>query len=707
MNKDIENSTSGHEPEFERVHFKKLLSANPNYFGNLDKTAAGIANAIAYNVGYEEITSIGYNPATEIMEATIDVKKSYGFSGGLCTNGSYNYVRFYLNYGTGWEDQGFAGFNAHDIPTDKDCTKADEKPLSYVITLKINPKKEYCEKTVTPKARAILSWNVIPPANTPNYTPVWGNVYECNIQIGPRPKFKIFNPDFEISKVLELAINNPLLSLAQAAEAVPEGKNLLSAAAGSLQVKEQSIAELINIYKDPKLAVSAGRFGLKLVKEIQYNPDITIASQQIEYIKKIGFDWDLAVNEILQTSANTSYEELTNVGLDYNKEQFVASVHVKKPSGYSGNLCSAGSYEYVAFWADWDNNCEWEYVGTASVNVHDLGVIPEGGLCYSATLPYNFQHRRKKCSKPNVVKVRAVLSWNIPPSVTNPNNLKTWGNLLDRYIQVKPGEEIPVGTVKPFIYVLGGIPEDKVSNASGVTTAGASFALNAVPVEPAAPFAGIVVIQGPSFPGYKYRIKVTNLATSAFYYLIDPLWLVGYGPSPVPPHNAIVKYKTINADSSGFYDFQNRGTDFDENVDNVLARWTPGTNDKWQIDLEIQGVPGVFTKLIQMDNTLPKAILDIDNNGDCTFYKLGDTITGHFTATDDYISSYQLSSSFVGTIESGTVNTTNNSFAFTTNPNGTPCGSIGLVVFEKTIHNSSNTGAHTPVQEIVCLKPKA
>jgi hypothetical protein len=706
MNTKNENANAANEAEFERINFKKLLSTNANYFGSLGSKAPGVVKTITYNVGYEEITAIGYNPATEIMEATIHVKRPYGFGGNLCSGGSNNYVRFYLDYGSGWIDQGYAGINNHDIPTDKDCTKKDEKPLSYVVSLKLDPKKEYCENPVLPKARAILAWNVIPPANTPDYPPVWGNVHECNIQIGPRPKFKFTDANFNIDKVFELAIKNPMLTLTQAAEVVTEGKSILSEATGALQLKENSITELINIYKDPKLAVSPGRFGLKAVKEIQHNPDIKIATQQIEYLKHIGFNWDLAVAEILKTSADTSYEELTDVGLDYNKEQFVASVHVKKSSGYSGNLCGAGSYEYVAFWADWDNKCEWEYLGTASVNVHDLGKIPEGGLCYSATLPYNFQHRRKKCVTPNVVKVRAVLSWNTPPSVTNPNNLKTWGNLLDRYIQVKSGEEIPVGTVKPFIYVLGGIPEDKISNASGLTTTGASFALNAVPVEPGAPFAGVVVIQGPSFPGYKYRIKVTNLATSAFSYLADPLWLVGYGPSIIPPHNAEVKYKTINVDGAGYYNFQNRGIDFDENVDNVLARWTPGTDDKWQIDLEIFGVPGVFTKVIQMDNTKPTATLNIDNNGDCTFYKLGDTITGHFTATDDYISSYNLASSFVGTIESGNTNTVNNAFAFTTNATGTPCGSIGLVVYEKTIHDSVATGAYTPASEIICLKPK-
>jgi hypothetical protein len=48
------------------------------------------------------------------------------------------------------------------------------------------------------------------------------------------------------------------------------------------------------------------------------------------------------------------YEQIENIGLDYNLEQFVASIRIKQAAGYSGDLCSAGSLEYVTFWADWN-----------------------------------------------------------------------------------------------------------------------------------------------------------------------------------------------------------------------------------------------------------------------------------------------------------------------------------------------------------------
>ena len=428
-----------------------------------------------------------------------------------------------------------------------------------------------------------------------------------------------------------------------------------------------------------------------------------MVSKAIETWQEYGIDLAAIIAELEKTNADVSYEQLENLGLDYNLEQFVATFRIKRQGGYSGNLCSSGSIEYVAFWADWNNDCTWEYLGTSAVNVHDINDNPASGLSYAAILPFDFTHKHKLCSSPNVVKVRAVLSWNVPPSTTDPNALQYWGNLLDKYVQVKPGAEIPVGTVLPYFYCLGGIPVDQISSGTGLTLSGAAFALNANPVESGAPFAGVVVIQGPSYAGYYYRIKVTNLATSAFYYLTDPLWLVGYHQNPLPPHNT---YQTISPDGANYYAYQSSGADYNDNIDNVLARWSPGGDDQWQITLDILGVPGVFSKVIQMDNTRPIAVLNIDNGGDCTYFHKGEAITGHFTATDDYISSYGLTANFgVGvTVASGTSNAPNNYFSFTTSVNGSPCGSINLAVYEKTIHDSASVGFGTPAQQIVCLR---
>ena len=52
---------------------------------------------------------------------------------------------------------------------------------------------------------------------------------------------------------------------------------------------------------------------------------------------KIDFVKTIEILEKLK--ANTSYEEMECLGLDYNKEFLVATIKIKKPYGYSGNLC--------------------------------------------------------------------------------------------------------------------------------------------------------------------------------------------------------------------------------------------------------------------------------------------------------------------------------------------------------------------------------
>ena len=68
-------------------------------------------------------------------------------------------------------------------------------------------------------------------------------------------------------------------------------------------------------------------------------------------------------------------------------EQLVGTFRVKRPNGYSGGPCTAGSTEYVAYWADFGEDCEYTYLGTAEVRTHDFDKLPKGGLCYAAPLP--------------------------------------------------------------------------------------------------------------------------------------------------------------------------------------------------------------------------------------------------------------------------------------------------------------------------------
>jgi hypothetical protein len=90
----------------ERTQTLALVAKNPNYFGNLlDSPVAAVTKIIA-NTFYEDLTCVGYNSRLQALEATIDIRRATGYLGGLCTAGSIEYVRFYIDYGSGWEDLG-------------------------------------------------------------------------------------------------------------------------------------------------------------------------------------------------------------------------------------------------------------------------------------------------------------------------------------------------------------------------------------------------------------------------------------------------------------------------------------------------------------------------------------------------------------------------------------------------------------------------
>jgi hypothetical protein len=56
------------------------------------------------------------------------------------------------------------------------------KPLEYIVSVGISPAQTFCFMQNLPLARAILSWNSPPPADSPDWTPVWGNVVDAQIQ---------------------------------------------------------------------------------------------------------------------------------------------------------------------------------------------------------------------------------------------------------------------------------------------------------------------------------------------------------------------------------------------------------------------------------------------------------------------------------------------------------------------------------------------
>jgi hypothetical protein len=188
-NAKISKKAELEEIQGKRLQFLELLAVNPNYFGTLTGSEFQPVLEISNDTFYEQVTCLGFNPATNVLEAVVQVKQATGYDGSLCQNGSYEYVRFFLDYGSGWLDVGLAALNVHDIPAATDCAKEPEKPLSYAVSVELTPQSNWCFFPVLPQVRAILSWNAIPTPGNPAYIPVWGNVLNAQIQIHPRSLF--------------------------------------------------------------------------------------------------------------------------------------------------------------------------------------------------------------------------------------------------------------------------------------------------------------------------------------------------------------------------------------------------------------------------------------------------------------------------------------------------------------------------------------
>ena len=686
----------------ERAQYKELLAKNANYFGSYPESKLKAVLKLSSDTTYEHLNCVGYNPDTAKMEATFSIKKTLGYGSDLCHHGSFEYVRFYLDFhdGMGFIDQGSVAVNVHDIPYEKDCLGNSIFPIEYVATLKKKTVKfSVCESPLLPTLRAILSWSVDPPAASPNWLPTWGGRMDCDVQLKPFWKFSPINTNIDLTKYFTLAATSPNLTAKQLFEIAELDVNQLLP-----QEVNSSLTELLKNYEQLKVPALRTVYK-KVVNMIQY-PTSEITMLDKTMLEKFKIDVNPLIDKIISfpidtSKANVDYEELECLGLDYATESLVATISIKKQAGYIGNLCQPGSTEYVAFWVDWDDKCTWQYINTVKLSVHDIKMKGDH-LCYSVTLPLDATFHRRFCTSPKVIRVRAVLSWNVAPSTTNPNKLEYYGNRLDRHVQIKPGIPLHPGKVIPLFNIIGGIDVAHVDDTVGLTTTGAFFAYNGLPVPSAAPFGGVVVLNGPSFPGYRYRIKITNLADATSYYANDIFTVVGF--LPFAPW---VQYTTQTPDAAGYYHF----LDPAKNTLNVLARFSPGTNDKFLISMEVDTIAGTFSKSIQMDNTYPVIHLEIDDSGDCTHYAKGDSITGHFYVYDKHLYYWSFASTWgTGTADpSGTSNTValpGTAFTIATTGNAYPCGHISLYAVDKAIVNSQSVGHEVSTQYNVCLKEK-
>uniref|UniRef100_UPI0031CE3CAF hypothetical protein n=1 Tax=Chitinophaga sp. TaxID=1869181 RepID=UPI0031CE3CAF len=292
-------------------------------------TQAAITNSITT---WEELSCVGYNPSKGKLEAIVSIKQAAGYSGGLCTNGSKEYVRFFVDFkdGSGFQDMGYTSFKVADI---SNLPPGPQHPLKYMTFLYINDEKYRrflaCNQAVIPTVRAVLSWNSVPSAD-PNDKPYYGNVKDVHIQL-PRRKFIIWNdiftalnvkekPDFLANIDLQATVDLPPVP------PVPPLEQLYATYKRAQVPDHRTFYPSIvaKISNGTQLYKAAGGYDLAEIQKLKV--DISAISKII--CQPVG-------------QADVSFEELTCVGLNTTQDTLGAVIKIKKNSGFSGDMCHA------------------------------------------------------------------------------------------------------------------------------------------------------------------------------------------------------------------------------------------------------------------------------------------------------------------------------------------------------------------------------
>lgn len=592
----------------ERLHFRELLLAD--HF-RLEPQKAGPPHG---NTTWEQLVCIGYRPQLKRLDGVVRIKQSIGYSGGICAAGSQEYVRFFASTDNGatWTDLGLTSFTAWDVP--------GPKPLDFEISIPVDLAAKCCKDVNLVLIRGILSWEV--PPTSPTGPIVFGDGLDVTVQVAP----------FALGTLADLLLCLPF----------PVDLKSVSEVAGLDQVVEFAPAsqltaeQLHDLYKDTEIPQS--RYLLSQVTELLGNPTAlsAAASQPGPALGGIA-DLNSIIGVIVDPQGDEYYEQLGCVGLNTVTDELAATVEVKQPSGYSGGLCTGGSQEYVAFWADWGSG--FEYVGTTSVNVHDISPIPAGGLQYSAGLPFpQALTRRKPCHDgPLTVTIRAVLSWNTPPSTTNPFAIPVWGGHLEALVLIPPGQPVTGG---PRLESIGSMPVVTISDATGLAT-GTSLVpaigvANACPFGRSLEFTGHVINPATGLfggAGMQYRILVSTDGGATATPMTQPFSIyLTTSPFPVlqtpDPASGWVTYRELPGGPSV--------------VGNILGSWASSGDGQIWISMEARqgGVPiGTPTpwKLVQLDNTRPDPVtVEITSGGgSCGDFTQGVRIEGTYSATDN------------------------------------------------------------------------
>ena len=685
---------------------------------------------LSENTTYEEICSVGFHPQLDALHAVVYIKQAYGYSGGLCSDGSPEFVRFYLTYdgGATWIDQGMTEFTAHDTPG------VEKRPLEYAVTHEIQPQKRWCSEENLPVCRAILSWYIAPPPGDPTWTPPWGNVHDTVIQIDRRPWFILA----ELFKEWKIELPESFIKVVDLEQKVPV-----------LPPMPLSVSQLGKLYADKK--VEPKRFGfpaaLKLLANKPYMAEL--AEGVKGPIADIEINFPELFDELDELEGDTSYEELECVGLNPDMSSLIATFRIKRSSGYSGDLCDGGSTEYVTFWGDFDMDGSFERcLGTAQVQVYDFDSITPTGLEYAVSLPVDLNPYRKPCSAgPQLARIRAILSWASPHSCADPDEAPRWGNAEDTVILIPPGPEADPEKQHPYIWTLCNRNVCTIDQATGESNE--------------KPFGGTINIAGEflnaTLPGFfmdrfKYKIEVRPRPAGAWQ-TVDgqfKVWVTEGSGSGIPWTHRV----TQSVDANGYFTYLEYGTPATGNwrrvtgPNRLLAPWRTSSDDVGLWEIKITGYDtltglywvggtqecpdGTFRQnvIVKLDQERPDVAMAITGYkkptdapadpptpaGDCDTFKKGWVIHGTYDVSDEHFRRLKFSVLPAAPAHGAAVNPSSRSYPVvpTIGESGNwtldtapmdPCGYVVLMeAWDRTIASCDGDGWYNRVSVGFCLE---
>jgi hypothetical protein len=748
----------------ERKQFKQLLLANPNYFGTFPQLGGKVVKPFSGNTTFEQLGCLGLNPGGlfggGLLETVINIKQHSGYGTDACGPGSTEYVRFFVQDSSGWHDLGLGSVQVYDL--------AGPLPLSYAVSVDFHEARKFCKTENIVHVRAILSWQLQPTAGDPNFVPVWGNVVDADVQVAPLFLFEVPLKELLVEKAVH--IDPGVLKELDVAQPLPANPP-----------KVLSYGELKSLYAETK--VPGHRFGFSEATKLttasiskalgpipELTPKKTSAKEKAPTNLAVatslfaGEELGAILAGIAKTSGDTAFEELTCAGYNPQTRELEGVIQVKQSNGYSGGLCTAGSTEYVSFFAFFGG--VWHALGTAQVQVHDLNAAkPAHPISYAVFRISNLTSM--PCEQLEGVPLRAILSWQTPP--TGPNFVPVWGNVVNTNVQP---QFAPNPDEHARLMRIGRVTISGISNATGLANP-TGVAGDCAGDD--SPFGGSPTVEGDFIPKIDVFDHTTGLVLVGTKPIIYQVWItpdVGapfqltnpFGIALFPPNSMVPVVVTQHVDlplgpvfggvaGAKYYTYME--SDLQAVNPRTLAVFEAGGLSEGNYTIEIHGyawdginyVPiAVQSKMIHVYNGYPHLELTAGGilvpeqrpqvfititapSGDCGDVQVGDTIQGSYSVTDEFFSSVSvalvpitiggipqpenpvvLSGANFGQSEVvyDTTNTNGTSGTFTLSTVGmTPCGyTILLQAWDRALVSDSCSGHYNEEGVGFCLRKK-